>query len=59
MQLSCVLFQVEIPAEPFSADSTCEGFSFVVCVHVERQVVDLMKGFIADGTFVGFLAAVR
>lgn len=58
VQLPCVLLEIEVPAEPFSADAACEGFPLVVRVHVEGQVVDLVEGFVADAAFVRLLPAV-
>lgn len=54
-----MFFQVEVPAEAFAACGTGEGFLVVVRVHVESQVVDLVKGFVADIALELFLAAVR
>lgn len=58
VQLSHVLFQVEVSAEAFSADFALKGLLVVVRVHVERQVVDLMKRLLTNLTLVRLLAAV-
>lgn len=59
MQLSDVLLQVKVAAEAFAAGGAREGLLVVVRVHVERQVVDLMEGLVADGALVLLLSAVR
>lgn len=38
-----MLFEVEIATESFTAGRTGERLAILVRVHVERQVVDLMK----------------
>ena len=43
-----VLFQVEVATEAFAARGAREGFAILVCVHVERKVVDLVKRLRAD-----------
>jgi len=43
VELSSVLFEVEIATESFTAGRTGERLAILVRVHVERQVVDLMK----------------
>jgi len=43
-----VLFQVEVATEAFAARRAREGFAILVCVHVERKVVDLVKRLRAD-----------
>lgn len=35
MQLTCVLFEVEVAAEAFCADGAGERLALVMCVHVE------------------------
>lgn len=58
MQLPDVLLQVEVTAEAFPTRGASEGFLVIVRVHVERQVVDLMEGLVADGTLVLLLPTV-
>lgn len=52
MQLPRMLFEIKIPAEPFSTNIASKRLSFVVGVHMESQIVDLVKRFIADAAFV-------
>lgn len=59
VQLADVFLQVEVAAESLPAGGAGEGLFVVVCVHVEREVVDLMERLVADGAFVLLLAAVR
>ena len=59
MQFSYVFFQVKVPAKAFSASPTREGLLVVMRVHVEGQIVYLMEGLVAYGTFVLLLSAVR
>lgn len=58
MQLSYVLFQVEISTKSFPTSFTGEGLLVVVRVHVESKVVDLVEGLIANGALERFLSAV-
>lgn len=58
MQFPCMLLQVEVPAKALGADVASERFAIVMRVHVKCEVVYLVEGFIAHGTFVSFLAAV-
>lgn len=58
VQLPDVLLQVEVAAEALTAGGTGEGLLVVVRVHVEGQVVDLMKGLVANGALVLLLPAV-
>ena len=44
--------------KPFAASGARERLLVVVGVHVEGQVVDLVEGLVANGTFVLLLAAV-
>ena len=43
-----MLFEVEIPAEPFAAFLACKWLLIIMRVHVECQIIDLMEGFAAD-----------
>ena len=43
MQLAGVLLEVEISTESFAASCTRERLAIFVGVHVERQIIDLMK----------------
>lgn len=43
VQLPRVLLQVEVATEALAADPAGERLLLVVCVHVERQVVDLVE----------------
>lgn len=45
VKLPHVFLEIKVPAEPFSAHPAGEGFLVVVSVHVEGQVVYLMKRF--------------
>lgn len=51
MQLSNMLFQVEISTEPFRAVLTNIGFLVGMGVHMECEVVDLVECFRANGAF--------
>lgn len=53
-----MLLEVKVPAEALAARGAGEGLLVVVGVHVEGQVVDLVEGLVANGTFVLLLAAV-
>lgn len=57
VQLSHVLLEIEISTEAFVADGALERFLFSMRMHVEFQIVDLMKCFIAHGAFVLLFAA--
>lgn len=48
MQFAHMFLQVEVPAESFAAGGAGKGFLVVVGVHVEGQVVDLMKCLVTD-----------
>lgn len=48
MQFAYMFLQIEVPAEAFAAGRAGEGFLVVVGVHVEGQVVDLMKCLVTD-----------
>lgn len=48
MQLTDVLLEVKVPAEAFAAGGAGEGLLVVVGVHVEGQIVHLMKSLVAD-----------
>lgn len=59
MKLPCVFLEIKISAETLSTYATCKGFSFIMSVHVECKVVDLVERFIANVTFVRFFPAMR
>lgn len=59
MKLARVLLEVKVPAEPLAAHLARVRFLVIVRVHVEGQVVDLVKSFVADGALVGLLTRVR
>lgn len=48
MQLPRVFLQVEVAAEALATDPAGERLLLVVCVHVERQVVDLVESLQTD-----------
>lgn len=52
MQLPRVFLQVEVAAEALAADPAGERFLLVVCVHVERQVVDLVESLQTDMLYI-------
>jgi hypothetical protein len=52
-----MLFKVEIPAKAFGTYATRKRFPFVVGVHVEGKVVNLMKSFVAYVAFVSLFSA--
>lgn len=54
-----MLFQVKVPAESLAASRAREGLLVIVRVHVERQVVHLVEGLVADVALELFLAAMR
>lgn len=58
MQFPNVLLQIEIAAESFGTNPTCEWLFIVVRVHVEGEIVDLMKGLLANVAFVSLLRTV-
>lgn len=51
-----MLLKVEVPAKAFSANAASERLSFVVGVHVEGQVVDLVEGLVANVALVSLLS---
>lgn len=53
-----MFLQIEITAESFRAEFTREWLLVVVCVHMEGKVIYLMKRLVANGAFIGLLAAV-
>lgn len=59
MEFPHVLLEVEIATKSFVTNRTLKGFLFVMGVHVEGQVVDLVEGFIAYVTFIRFFARMR
>lgn len=59
VQLPDVLLQIEVAAETFPAGGAGEGLFVVVRVHVKGEVVDLVKGLVADGALILFLSTVR
>lgn len=58
MKLPGVFLKVEVSAETLSAYTASERFPFIVCVHMEGQVVHLVECFVADRAFVRFLPTV-
>lgn len=48
MQLTDMLLEVKVPAEAFAAGGAGEGLLVVVGVHVEGQIVHLVKSLVAD-----------
>lgn len=52
MQLANVLFEVEVATKALRADTTRVGFFLIVGMHVEGQVVHLMKCFVTYATLV-------
>lgn len=58
MDFANVLLQIEVPAKAFKAHGASVRFLFVVGVHVECQIVDLMECLVANVAFVRFFAAV-
>jgi len=59
VQLPHVLLEVKVPAKTLAADLAGEGFFVVVRVHVEGQIVDLVKRLVTDVALVCLFAAVR
>lgn len=59
MQLPHVLLEVKVSAKALATDLTGERLLVIVRMHVEGQIVDLMKRFVADVALVRFLTAVR
>lgn len=58
MQLPDMFLQIKVPAETFTTSGTGKGLLVIVRVHVEGEVVDLMKCLAADGTFKLFFPTV-
>ena len=58
MQLSHVFFQVKVSTEAFAAEAAGKWFGFVVSVHVEGEIINLMESFTTCLTLVLFLVAV-
>lgn len=52
VQLPRVLLQVEVAAEALAADPAGKRLLLVVCVHVERQVVDLVESLQTDMLYI-------
>ena len=59
VKLAHVFLQVEVSAESLSAQVARERLLLGVCVHVERQVVDLVKRLVADRALVLLVGRVR
>lgn len=59
MNFSDVFLQVEISAESFLADGASIRFVVVVSVHVESEIINLVKSFVANMTLVSFFTRVR
>ena len=59
MNFSDVFLQVEISAESFLADGASIRFVVVVSVHVESEIINLVKSFVANVTLVSFFTRVR
>ena len=53
-----MLLEVKVPAEALGADGARERLLVVVGVHVEGEVVHLVKRLVADRTLILFLRAV-
>lgn len=58
VQFTNVFLEIEVAAESLAAGGAGEGLLVVVRVHVERQVVDLVEGLVADGALVLLLPTV-
>lgn len=58
MQLSYVLFQIEVPAKSFRADIAGIRLFVVVSVHVKGEIIDLVERLVTDCTLVLLLCAV-
>ena len=58
MQLPHVFFQVKVSTEAFAAETAGEWFGFVVSVHVEGEIINLMESFTACFALVLLLVAV-
>ena len=58
MQLSHVFFQVKVSTEAFATETAGKWFGFVVSVHVEGEIINLMESFTACFALVLFLVAV-
>lgn len=54
-----MFFQIKVPTKAFPARPARKRLLVVVRVHVEGQVVNLVKGFAADRALELFLTAVR
>jgi len=57
MQFPHVFLEVKVSTKAFATDLAGEWFLVIVCVHMECQIIDLMKRFIAYVALVRFLAA--
>lgn len=58
MHLSNVFLEIKVSAEAFIANVARIWFFLTMSMHMEGQVVGLMKGFITQGAFVLFVIAV-
>lgn len=58
MKLPRMFLEIEVPTETFSAYAASERLPLIVCVHVERQVVYLVKRFVANIALVSFFSTV-
>lgn len=59
MQLPHVFLEVKVSAKALAADLAGERLLVVVRMHMEGQIVNLMKRFVANVALVRFLAAMR
>lgn len=59
MQFSNMLLQIKVSTEAFPTGYTSKRLLIVVSMHMKSQIINLMKGFVANCTFILLFAAVR
>lgn len=58
MKFPHMLLKIKVPAEPLTTNLAREGLLVIVRMHVERQIVDLMKRLVTNVALVGLLPTV-
>lgn len=59
VQFSNMLLQIKVSTEAFPTGYTSKRLLIVVSMHMKSQIINLMKGFVANCTFILLFAAVR
>lgn len=58
VQFSHMFLEIEVPTETFCTNFAGEWLFVVVCVHMEGEIVHLVKGLVADVALVSLVATV-